>query len=224
MYGLHESPLAFNNLLNGKLVEIGFKRSTADSCLYVHCFRNEKIYLTVHVDDMFLASPTKETRSWFESQLKKTFDLVSQHDTVSYLGMSISKSHRGITVNQSGYIDSMARKFGISKESLSSSPTGTNFLTANPDSPPVDTSKYLSLVMSLMYLARFTRADILMVVTYQATKSAKPTQEDYHKLMRILSYVVNTSAMSLHFTPVHDLRIHIWADASHMLHKDGKGH
>jgi hypothetical protein len=224
MYGLHESPLAFNNLLNAKLVEIGFTRSSADSCLYIHHYRTEVIYLTVHVDDMFLASPNKEARSWFENQMKKKFDLVSQHDTVSYLGMSISKTNRLITVNQKGYIDSMATKFRVNMDIVPSSPTGTNFLDTNSTSSPMDTSKYLSLVMSLMYLARFTRADILMPVTYLATKSANPTQDDYNKLMRILSYVVGTASMSLNFTPVQDLRVQIWADASHMLHKDGKGH
>jgi hypothetical protein len=30
--------------------------------------------------------------------------------------------------------------------------------------------------------------------------------------------------MSLNFTPVQELRVQIWADASHMLNKDGKGH
>jgi hypothetical protein len=88
----------------------------------------------------------------------------------------------------------------------------------------VDKTKYLSLVMSLMFLARFTRPDILMPTTFLATKSADPKQKDYHKLMKILAYAMATRLKHLLFSSNSDLTLQIYADAAHMLHKDSKGH
>jgi hypothetical protein len=63
-----------------------------------------------------------------------------------------------------------------------------------------------------------------MAVTYLATKSANPVQEDYNKLLRVLSYVMTTRTRKLFFRSNANLKVQIFADAAHMLHKDSKGH
>jgi hypothetical protein len=65
-----------------------------------------------------------------------------------------------------------------------------------------------------MYLARFTRPDILLPVTYLATKSAHPTQGNYNK---VLSNVKGTNK-TVHFKS--ELILRIYADAAHILHND----
>ncbi len=115
-------------------------------------------------------------------------------------------------------------KFGAPLNVCVSSPTSTDFLQYDDDDQTMDKSKYLSLVMSLMYVARFTRPDILMAVTFLATKSADPRQKDYNKLKKILAYVVSTKTKALLFTSQAALTLEIYADAAHMLHKDSKGH
>ena len=42
-----------------------------------------------------------------------------------------------------------------------------------------------SLCMSLMYIARMTRPDILFAVSYLATKSSHPTEEHLQELRRV---------------------------------------
>jgi hypothetical protein len=143
---------------------------------------------------------------------------------ITYLGMSVVKTSDGITVHQSGYIDTLCDKFSVDKTSVSTSPTGSNFLEDNDKDVSVNVTKYLGLIMSLMYLARYTRPDILMPVTYLATKSANPTQIHYNKGIKILSYVVGTKTRSLLFKSDATLNLKIYADAAHMLHKDAKGH
>jgi len=102
-------------------------------------------------------------------------------------------------------------------------PTGTTFLEDSKNDVLVTQNKYLGLVMSLMYLARFTRPDILMPITYLTTKSAAPTQSDYAKAMRFLAYTATTKNRVMFFKAEADFTLRIYADAAHMLHKDGKG-
>jgi hypothetical protein len=155
----------------------------------------------VHVDDMLLASPTPAFRAWFESRISQHFEISQQVNDITYLGMSIVKNKDGISVHQRGYIDTLGIKFGIDPEIRVDNPTNSEFLNKQEDEESVDASKYLSLVMSLMYLARFTRPDILMATTYLATKSSKPSKSDYSKLIQILSYVM-TTRMKNFYSPV----------------------
>jgi hypothetical protein len=224
LYGLQESPLAWNKTLHQKLHILGFIRSQADPCLYTKTGTYGKTYLTVHVDDMMLAFPNISIRKWFEAAITKWYQIVVQDEDITYLGMSVIKTTHGIKIHQSGYIDTLKDKFQISSESVSSSPTGSTFLQDNEKSENINVTKYLGLVMSLMYLARFTRPDILMPTTYLATKSANPTQNDFNKAAKVLSYIIGTKSKMLYFKSNANLHLQIYADAAHMLHKDVKGH
>jgi hypothetical protein len=137
--------------------------------------------------------------------------------------MSVVKTSDGIYVHQSGYIDTLCDKFQLNPSLISTSPTGTNFFEENEKDVSINVTKYLGL-MSLMYLARYTRPDILMPVTYLATKSANPMQGHFNRGMKILGYVLGTKTRSLHFISKTKLDLKIYADAAHMLHKDTKGH
>jgi hypothetical protein len=91
-------------------------------------------------------------------------------------------------------------------------------------SSAVSTNKYLSVIMTLMFLARHTRPDILMPVTYLASKSSCPTQEDYSNAIRIVAYIDRTKSISMQFSSSASMEPTIFADASHLLHLDARGH
>jgi hypothetical protein len=58
-----ESPVEWNKTINEKLTSMGFIRAKADPCLYTMPSKQGMVYLTVHVDDMILASPTLAIRT-----------------------------------------------------------------------------------------------------------------------------------------------------------------
>jgi len=151
LYGLQESPLAWNKTLHDKLYMLGFDRSNADLCLYTRKATHGKTYLTVHVDDMMLAFPSSENKKWFETAMKGWYEIVTQDTNITYLGMSVTKNIDGIKVHQSGYIDTLCDKFLGDSTSISSSPTSTDFLQTNIKDVEVNITKYLGIVMSLMY-------------------------------------------------------------------------
>ena len=78
--------------------------------------------------------------------------------------------------------------------------------------------------MTLMYLARLSRPDVLLPVTYMASRSHIATEKDTQHVLRIVRYLENTKdvGMILHCK---DLSLTIHCDASHLVHKQaGKGH
>jgi hypothetical protein len=93
----------------------------------------------------------------------------------------------------------------------------------NEDMKLVDKTDYISKVMSLMYLAKRTRPDILKEVVYASTKCVNPTAGDLKKVVRIFKYINSTKGKCLEFL-VSKLEVCAYIDASHMCHPDTKGH
>jgi len=78
--------------------------------------------------------------------------------------------------------------------------------------------------MTLMYLARYTRPDILLAVTVLASRCSAPSDDDMGKAMRVVRYLAGTREMGLCLRADIPLVPKIYADASHGVHPDGKGH
>jgi hypothetical protein len=182
------------------------------------------LILYVHVDDMLLTCPSREWQRWFEEEMEKQFELVKQYDEVSYLGMTIKPGKKWVRVDQEGFLRSILKRHGLEGlKKTPSTPATDKLLEREEESEAVDKTKYLSVLMSLMYLARYTRPDVLMPVSYLATKSSKPTEDDLGKAMRVLRYLAGTVSMGLEFR--RDVKFHpvIHADASHLLYDSGHG-
>ena len=227
IYGLHEAPHEFNCLLDNELRKVGFVPSSVDPCSYCKKVDGGFIRLSVHVDDILMTCPRGlNYRKWFEDVLEKQFVLVKQYDTISYLGMIVKKlSNDNISVDQKGYVTSILQKFGVSNIAKAPSTPATDRLMemSSPKEILKDAKKYLSLIMSLMYVARLTRPDILMPVTYLSTKCKEPTSEDWSRALRILYYLGGTKDECLLFKSEVPFVPSICADASHHLYSEGHG-
>ena len=91
----------------------------------------------------------------------------------------------------------------------------------NPDATEeCNKNSCLSIIMSLMYLARMTRPDFLFPVTFVATKSAHPTVRNLAQAKRILRYVKRNMSLSLTLSST-SLNLCLYADTSHGIYADG---
>ena len=68
------------------------------------------------------------------------------------------------------------------------SPAWSHLFNHVPDGKPYDRIKYLSIIMEIMYVARLTRPDVLLAITYLPTKAQHPKEGDYNAALRIISY------------------------------------
>lgn len=74
-----------------------------------------------------------------------------------------------------------------------------------------------------MYVARLTRPDILLPVTYLASRSHTPKMGDVIKIGRVLRYLKGTLHRPL-IIKCKQLTLHCHCDASYGTHSDGKSH
>ena len=92
------------------------------------------------------------------------------------------------------------------------------------EGPTVDGAKFSSILMSLMFLARFTRPDILLAVLAVATRMKGPTKTDWRKITRIIKFLKQTPERGVIYGKVGDKPIlSVFVDASHAVYPDGRG-
>ena len=157
LYGLCEAPSRFNDMLHTHLSSAGFQRTQEDACLYTKATPDGTLTAAVHVDDILLTSPTKARQLWFESELEKHFEITKQYDNLSYLGLNIQSRDNSIFITQDKHISELINRYDLQHLSkFPPTPVSSDFRTRDPSSPPFDKSKFLSLVMSLMYIGRAT--------------------------------------------------------------------
>ena len=228
LYGLKDSGYAWFVHLDEYLHSIGFVTSSSDRCMYImRKSATNFVYVLTHVDDLLVVG-LGECFTSFPDTLRKTFpDFTHQtSDTFTYLGMSVKRdrTNNAIMINQSAYIAAMVKEYGLSDCTPVRTPCASDFLDTNPDNTEeCDKNYFLSIIMSLMYLARMTRPDILFPVTFLATKSAHPTIRNLAQAKRILRYVKGNMSLSLTLSGT-SLNLCLYADASHGIYADGKGH
>ena len=103
-------------------------------------------------------------------------------------------------------------------------PANLDLFSYVPDqSQPKDRKQYLSMVMSLMYLARLTRPDILLATTFLASRSASPTVDDWNRGARIVRYLAGTKNYGVAIN-CEGLKIYVYCDASYGSRVDGHSH
>lgn len=86
-----------------------------------------------------------------------------------------------------------------------------------------NTTRYLSLLMSAMFLAKRTRPETLTPVCVLASRVDSPCERDMACLLRVFEYINDNPDMGLHFKP-DSITLIYWIDASYNLHLDSRGH
>jgi hypothetical protein len=127
------------------------------------------------------------------------------------------------TLSMDGYIKDIIRKYNVTKKA--STPATDNLFKSDPLStkqPKQKQKQFHSLVMTLYYLAKRVRPDILTSVTWCASRVLNPTKEDEKKLERILEYLLNTINQKLILRIGDKVVLRDFMDASLSLYEDGK--
>ena len=79
-----------------------------------------------------------------------------------------------IYISQQGLTQRIICDFLPDNFPAATSPASSHLFKHVPEYKPYDRIKYLSIIMSIMYVARLTRPDVLLATGYLATKAQHP--------------------------------------------------
>jgi hypothetical protein len=226
IYGLKQASNKFLHYLRDYLIANGFTQSIADECMYTMPTGNYLTVVTTHVDDLLVIAPSKADLQRFHLLLEAKWDIsVQSGDELSYIGITIrrDRNNKRTAVSQQKYLEDIVAKYADLLGRDRSTPMELAFPNHQEVSEKCNVHDYLSIVMTLMYLARYTRPDILFATTYLATKCESPTQADMDAALKVVTYLRTTGVLAFVYSGS-ELSVQVYADASHGVHLDGRGH
>ena len=191
-------------------------------------------WVCVLIDDllMFGKAPSLDR---FVGKLKQDFKIkVQSGNRLSYIGLDKQTLDNGDRiVAQGGCRKRILERFNeilqrTNKKVKMVSDIDVFNLNSNKEDSEVqltDKGKraYLSAVMSLMFLSRLTRYDMLFWNCYLATRCKSPNKRDFEGLVRLLKYLEGSGNWGIRFKALVRVAIRQWCDSAHALHLDGRG-
>ena len=227
VYGLKQSARKFYEHMRKIFTDNGFTVSKADPCLFIKEIDGGKVFCAIHVDDVLVLASTPDLLSGVRDYLKETLGVSEPvGDKLSFVGMTVTRNRCNFeaTITMDGYTEKILKKYGVGVQPADT-PASLDLFAAAPDKEKsADANEFASLLMSLMFLARFTRPDILLAVSALATRMQNPKESDWRKLRRIVRYLQATPGIGVHYKRTSGrLKLMFHVDASHGVHPDGKG-
>jgi hypothetical protein len=108
--------------LSGKLQELGFVPSKADTSLFFYNHGKHKIFILVYVDDIIIASSSSDAANALIQSLHKDFALKDLGDLQYFLGIEVSGSKAALLLKQEGYATDILKRVHMSNCKLVSTP------------------------------------------------------------------------------------------------------
>ena len=226
LYGCIQSAVLWYNELASTLESIGFQKNPYDICSFKRVRGETKDMILVYVDDLFITSKDEEMLTSIADTLKKKYGGVTANTGLEHNFLGIHwdfRVHGQVTLSMDGYVKDIIRKYNIVKRCTT--PATDHLFKSDPTSPKLSAKKqeeFHSIVMTLHYLAKRVRGDILTAVSFCATRVLCPTEEDEKKVDRILSYLLFTQDQHLILRIGQEVQLKVFVDASFGIYEDGK--
>lgn len=193
IYGLKQSSLVWYDKVKECLLNIGFKISKFEPCLFTKFSENVKLIVTVYVDDFLIFSNCTTETDKLKSFLSSKFKLKDLGPVRRYLGMriNVNKKCSTITVDQQEYIEQLLSKFEMSNCRPIDTPIECKLNIKKAENCAVNIP-YQRLIGSLMYLAILTRPDLSYCLSYLSQFNNCYNETHFNYAKRVLKYLQKT--------------------------------
>lgn len=206
VYGLRQSGFEWYLHITSKLEKLGLNKCQNHDGLYM--LQNDKgtIFVTLYVDDLFIATSLNQMFNEFHDQLEKEFQLNYLGHIREYLGVEFTAIEGGYRLTQRSFADQLVKTFELQNcygRDLPR-PSSDSERYRNKDIPTDDefyekeehdklddkaTKVFQKGVGMLQWLTMNTRPDISYAVNALGIKASSPTTEDYKMLLHCIEYI-----------------------------------
>ncbi|CAI7876170.1 unnamed protein product [Closterium sp. NIES-53] len=220
LYGIKQAPRLWQQHLNKKLTEVGFRQLPHDPGMYRLDDKGSYALLVAYVDDILYVSSSTSLGDRIEAELKKSLDLTISTEVTQFLGLNVSRTSSAIHLTASKYAESLAKRFNISTDFIATPYRST--LTGHvPNLKNLSTAGlqlYQQQLGCLLFAAVTCRPDLAYVASHLAQFLRCPKEEHALDLQRALRYFVSTPTLGLIFNagkPTDKMYLSGYVDADH---------
>jgi len=187
-----------------------------------------------HVDDLKISHVEKDVVEKIVDALQDRYGresplTVNRGGVHEYLGMRIDFSNPGkVVLSMIEYVKAMIIECPPElMQGSAQTPAASHLFNIREDAEKLDQDEaeiFHHLVAKILYLAKRTRPDLLLAVSFLSTRVRDPDVDDWKKLGRCITYLKDTVDLTLTLEMDAKTAIRWWVDASFAVHGDYKSH
>ena len=235
LYGMIKASVLYYKKFRTDIESIGYEVNPYDPCVANKMISGKQHTLTWHVDDVKSSHVDPKVNDAFHAWCEKMYGNKDiGHVTAvrgkvhDYLAMNLDYSTKDkLKVDMKYYITNMLEEFPFKVKKQSKTPWNDKLFKVNESVKNLDEERksvFHTFVMKAMFLCKRARPDIEPAVSYLSTRTSKPNESDWLKLLRMMSFLKGTRDDVLTLE-VSDLQVLFWyVDAAFAVHQDMKSH
>jgi hypothetical protein len=214
LYGTRQAARCWWLHLQAILDKLGYSPSQYDNSLYVLRHETRHGVIWIHVDDGVVTASSMEILRALEHDLKDILKIKWSAQLESIVGISVKQTRNGFILTQPKLVKSLLQA-EWSGDITTRTPLPPNFNAVTEVGDSSTSTKYLSIIGVLSYLAVGTRPDIAFAVNFLARFSAKPSVTHWKGLRHLINYVAGTPNEQLCLFPIKSHQpLEVFCDAS----------
>ena len=210
---------------------MGFTRLVSDFGVYVKGDGNNRVYLALYVDDLFIVSKRIEWIREVKKMLNQEFKMKDLGEACFLLGMEIRRLAGGdVFVVQEKYAKSVVARFGMDKSKPASTPLEPGSKLSMKQKPESEAERelmacypYREAIGSLTYLMTVTRPDLGAAVSILSRFSQDPGMAHWEGVKRVLRYVHGSTDVGLLYKKGSQVSTWGYADVIHSSEEEARG-
>ncbi|KAK3265451.1 hypothetical protein CYMTET_25865 [Cymbomonas tetramitiformis] len=196
-----------------------FTQSTYDPCLYYIVTSVFVAFVAVYVDDFGLTCDDAFHQA-FWAAFQAAFKSKNLGRMTAVLQLAVDYDRWGIALSQTRQIKELMSKFKLPAKTFHNPMDVNLVMVQKPEHPDLTlVTPYLSLLGSLLWIARCTRPDVYYSVIYLAQFSSCPSAQAWEALQRVAQYLYFTRHYRIRYAypsaPLSVLTIQVYSDADH---------
>lgn len=209
IYGLRQAGLNWFNCISDFLISLNFDQLEADPCSFIKNKEYEDmIIIIIYVDDILVASKCINSILETKTQIKSRFDIEDSGEINYYLGIDIKQINGNYSMNQTGYIEKITKKFQIKTQASITSPLPTNF-EFNPnefeelsDEEKLYVQKFPArqLIGAVNFISICTRPDISFAISLLSRYQDKMNLSVTQAIIHLMKFIWNTRKRDVQFS------------------------
>lgn len=176
---------------------------------------NKVIIVSLYVDDLIYTGNDSVMCESFKRSMQCEFEMTDLGKMKFFLGVEVSQNSEGISLCQTQYAREVLKRFKMWEANDVKNPIvpGTKLTKLTPGKD-VNSTKYMSLIGSLMYLT-VTRPDLMYVVSLLSRFMAKPKEEHMTVAKRVLRYIKGTINYGLYYGKDNSQKLRVFTDSNY---------
>ena len=227
MYGLPQSGLLANELLEKRLNKNGYRQSKLVPGLWKHDWR--PVQFTLVVDDFGVKYVGEEHALHLKQTLENDYSVTTEWEGKRYIGITLDWDYerRQVHLSMPGYVKKALKQFQhvMKKEQNQPFPSAPikygakrQYATQESKAPLLDKQgkKFIQQVCGkFLFLGRAVDSTLLCPISAIASQSATPTEDTMKQTRQLLDYLSTQEEAVLTYN-ASDMKLAVHSDASYL--------